>query len=181
MCRYHLRCKMACPRKEIRIPDALTFTLKVENITTKADLELWCGDRGREKLHGYIKRMASEHWNRIGNPESYLRYYYQTMLSGYKIYGGQRTSCVPFSEYTLPVEDTVQNGLCIKDAVTHILRAEGISTKAEFELWCGDRGREKLYGYVKRMSRAHWHRLNKPENSVRYQYQSQLQGYKHHR
>jgi len=79
--------KMACLQTESCIQDALMFILRVENISTKAELNLWCEKGGREKLYGYIKRMCSaSSWNRLVDPKSYVRFYYQKALRGYKIY-----------------------------------------------------------------------------------------------
>ena len=40
----------------------------------------------RNKIYLYVQRLASEHWNKIKDPKAYVRGYYQTKLSGYKIY-----------------------------------------------------------------------------------------------
>lgn len=68
------------------IKQAVNDIFEEENITNKQELDLWCGNKGREKLYFYVKRMAPEHWKRILTPENSVRYYYQTILPGYKIY-----------------------------------------------------------------------------------------------
>ena len=47
---------------------------------------MWCGNMGKQKLYLYVERLSPEHWNRIKTPTNYIRYYYQHMLQGYKIY-----------------------------------------------------------------------------------------------
>lgn len=68
------------------IKSATQFVVSIENMRTKEDLELWCGDMGKKKLYLYIQKLAPEHWNRIRNPENSVRFNYQQMLTGYKIY-----------------------------------------------------------------------------------------------
>ena len=67
------------------IKTAIMFIVSIENLRTKQDLKLWCGDMGLKKLYLYIKRLAPEHWKRIKYPESTVRFNYQHMLIGYKI------------------------------------------------------------------------------------------------
>ena len=70
----------------MNIKQAVDMIFEVAEIKSKQELDLWCGIRGREKLYFYVKRMAPEHWKRILTPENSVRYYYQTILTGYKIY-----------------------------------------------------------------------------------------------
>ena len=41
---------------------------------------------GKKKLYLYVQRLSPEHWERIRTPENSVRFYYQKMLTGYKIY-----------------------------------------------------------------------------------------------
>ena len=68
------------------IKSATQFILSIENLRTKQDLDNWCGDMGKKKLFLYIKRLAPEHWERINTPKNSVGFYYQKMLTGYKIY-----------------------------------------------------------------------------------------------
>jgi len=68
------------------IKSAIQFILSIENIRSKQDLDIWCGDMGRNKLYLYIQRLSPEHWEKIRTPKNSVRFYYQQMLTGYKIY-----------------------------------------------------------------------------------------------
>jgi hypothetical protein len=68
------------------IKSAIRFILSIENLQSKQELDAWCGDQGREKLYAYIILIAPEHWGKIRTPTNSVRYYYQKMLPGYKIY-----------------------------------------------------------------------------------------------
>jgi hypothetical protein len=68
------------------IKQGVQFLITTENLRSKQDLDKWCGDMGKKKLYLYVKRMAPEHWEKIKTPENSVRFYYQQMLTGYKIY-----------------------------------------------------------------------------------------------
>lgn len=68
------------------IKSAIRFIVSIENLRTKQDLDTWCGDMGRKKLYLYVQRLAPEEWERIVTPKESVRFYYQQMLTGYKIY-----------------------------------------------------------------------------------------------
>ena len=68
------------------IKEAIKFILSIENLRSKEDLNIWLGDMGKKKLYLYVKRLAPEHWERIKTPQDSVRFYYQQMLTGYKIY-----------------------------------------------------------------------------------------------
>ena len=68
------------------IKSAIQFIVSIENLRTKQDLDNWCGDMGKNKLYLYVQRLAPEHWDRITKPKNSVRFYYQQMLTGYKIY-----------------------------------------------------------------------------------------------
>ena len=70
----------------MNIKEAIQFIVRIENLQSKEDLDIWCGDIGREKLYLYVERLAPEHWNQVRTPKNSVRFYYQKMLSGYKIY-----------------------------------------------------------------------------------------------
>ncbi len=70
----------------MNIKQAIQFILSIENLRSKQDLDIWCGDMGRKKLYLYVERLAPDHWKRITTPENSVRYCYQEMLEGYKIY-----------------------------------------------------------------------------------------------
>jgi hypothetical protein len=68
------------------IKSAIQLILIIENLQSKQDLDIWCESMGRKKLYLYVQRLAPEHWKNINTPESYVRFLYQHMLIGYKIY-----------------------------------------------------------------------------------------------
>ena len=68
------------------IKSAIQFIVSIENLRTRQDLDKWCGDMGKKKLYLYVQRLAPEHWKRIKTPRNSVRFYYQQMLSDYKIY-----------------------------------------------------------------------------------------------
>ena len=70
------------------IKEAIKFIVSIENLRSKEDLNIWLGDMGKKKLYLYVKRLAPEHWKRIKTPQDSVRFYYQQMLTGYKIYNG---------------------------------------------------------------------------------------------
>jgi hypothetical protein len=70
------------------IKEAIKFIVSIENLRSKEDLNIWLGDMGKKKLYLYVKRLAPEHWERIKTPQDSVRFYYQQMLTGYKIYNG---------------------------------------------------------------------------------------------
>ena len=62
------------------------FIVSIENLRSKEDLDLWCGDMGKKKLYLYIQRLAPEHWKKLRYPEADVRACYQQMLIGYRSY-----------------------------------------------------------------------------------------------
>ena len=70
----------------MNLKEAVQFIVSIENLRSKADLDNWCGDMGKKKLYLYVKRLAPENWEQIRTPKESIRYYYQQMLTGYKIY-----------------------------------------------------------------------------------------------
>ena len=68
------------------IKSAVEFILSIENLRTRQDFGIWCGDMGKKKMYLYVQRLAPEHWERIKMPENSVRSCYQKMLTGYKIY-----------------------------------------------------------------------------------------------
>ena len=70
----------------MNIKQAVQFILTIENLRSKEDLDFWCGDMGRKKLYLYVQRLAPENWEQIKTPDNSVRFYYQQMLVGYKIY-----------------------------------------------------------------------------------------------
>ena len=70
----------------MNLKEAVQFIVSIENLRNKADLDNWCGDMGKKKLYLYVKRLAPENWEQIRTPKESIRYYYQQMLTGYKIY-----------------------------------------------------------------------------------------------
>lgn len=68
------------------IKSAIKFIVSIENLRTKQDLDTWCGDMGKKKLYLYVQHLAPEHWEKIETPKNSVRFYYQLMLSGYKIF-----------------------------------------------------------------------------------------------
>jgi len=72
--------------KKNPIKSAVEFVVETENLRTRQDLDKWCGDMGKKKLYLYVHRIEPEHWERIKTPKNSVRFYYQQMLTGYKIY-----------------------------------------------------------------------------------------------
>ena len=70
----------------MNIKSAVRFIMTIEKIHSKRDLNVWCGDMGKKKLYSYVQRLAPQHWERMANPKNSVRFYYQQMLIGYKIY-----------------------------------------------------------------------------------------------
>jgi hypothetical protein len=70
----------------MKITQAVDLILEIENLNNKIEFEVWCGNKKRNKIYLYVQRLASEHWNKIKDPKAYVRGYYQTKLSGYKIF-----------------------------------------------------------------------------------------------
>lgn len=68
------------------ISEALNFILKTENITTKDDLDKFCGGSTREKLYKHVQEFAPIHWSKIKDPKAYVRGYYERKLIGYKVF-----------------------------------------------------------------------------------------------
>jgi hypothetical protein len=69
------------------IKSAIQFILLIKNLRTIQDLDNLCGDMGRKKLYVYVQRLAPEHWEKITTSKNSVKFYYQQMLTGYKIYG----------------------------------------------------------------------------------------------
>ena len=68
------------------IKSAIQFIVSIENLRTRQDLDKWCEDMGKKKLYLYVQRLAPQQWERISTPKNSVRFYYQQMLIGYKIY-----------------------------------------------------------------------------------------------
>ena len=68
------------------IKSALQFIFSIEKLRTRQYLDKWCGDIGKKKIYLYVERLAPEHWKKIKTPKNSVRFYYQQMLIGYKIY-----------------------------------------------------------------------------------------------
>ena len=68
------------------IKSSIQFILSIENLRTRQDLDNWCGNMGKKKLYLYVQHLAPEHWERIKTPKDSVRFYYQQILTGYKIY-----------------------------------------------------------------------------------------------
>ena len=67
------------------IPTVLRDFFAEQCITSKKHLDDWCGNEKRTKLYNYVKNKAPEHWNKLKVPESSVRYYYEIILTGFKI------------------------------------------------------------------------------------------------
>jgi hypothetical protein len=68
-----------------KIPTVLNELFARENISSKDQLDYWCGHEKRAKLYNHVKYIASEHWNKLKVPESSVRYHYEMVLTGFKI------------------------------------------------------------------------------------------------
>jgi hypothetical protein len=81
------------------IEEAVRFVVvDTEKFRSKQDLDMWCGDMGRKKLYLYVERLAPIHWKNVATPENSVRFYYQQMISGYKIYKGPEPEPEPEPE-----------------------------------------------------------------------------------
>jgi hypothetical protein len=69
--------------KAPKISDVVKQLLAKEAITTKALLEAWCGEAGREALYAYVRAQVPEHWDRLADPKASTRAVYQALLAGY--------------------------------------------------------------------------------------------------
>ena len=78
-------CKNNNMNQNMDLKSAVQFILNIEKIKTMQDLDVWCGDMGKDKIYSYVKRLSFDHWCAIKNPKNSVRFYYQKMLSGYKI------------------------------------------------------------------------------------------------
>lgn len=68
------------------IKKATELVLQIANIRTKEELTTWCGNEGLNKLYNFVKQITPDIWESIEHPECSVRYYYQLVLVGYKIY-----------------------------------------------------------------------------------------------
>ena len=68
-----------------KIPTVVNELFAQQNISSKRQLDHWCGDEKRAKLYNYVKSMAPEHWNKLKVPESSVRSHYEMVLTGFKI------------------------------------------------------------------------------------------------
>ena len=68
------------------IKSSIQFIFSIENLRTRQDLDNWCGNMGKKKLYLYVQRLSPEHWERIKTPKDSVRFYYQQLLTGYKVY-----------------------------------------------------------------------------------------------
>ena len=68
-----------------KIPTVMNQLFAEQNISSKHQLDHWCGDEKRAKLYNYVKYMAPEHWNKLKVPESSVRFNYERVLTGFKI------------------------------------------------------------------------------------------------
>ena len=59
-----------------------------ENIKSRDDLDVWCGNIGRKKLYNIVSMLSPEHYNRVNNPCCLIRACYETKLIGFKRYNG---------------------------------------------------------------------------------------------
>ena len=58
------------------IQEAIKFIFEIcEGIHTKIQLDVWCGNRGREKLYSYIKELAPVHWNQLENQNALVEHF----------------------------------------------------------------------------------------------------------
>ena len=68
----------------MKIQEAVQHIIDIANLQSEEDLNIWCGDRGREKLYERVKLLAPEHWEQLKEPKCGVRGYYQPKLTGYK-------------------------------------------------------------------------------------------------
>ena len=66
------------------IKTSVDFILDQENIKTRKELDIWCGNKGRKKLYNYVQIMCPETWNKLKEPHAGVRAYYESRLVGYK-------------------------------------------------------------------------------------------------
>lgn len=65
---------------------ALDLVFRIENINSKEDLDVWCGENGRKKLYNIISLIAPEHYYRstLKTPDNSIMRSYQFKLTGFK-------------------------------------------------------------------------------------------------
>jgi hypothetical protein len=71
---------------QMKIQEAVKFILNVESIITKDDLDQWCGAMGRQKMYAYVAQLAPEHWQTIQFPKERVRFTYEILVKGFKLY-----------------------------------------------------------------------------------------------
>ena len=57
------------------IQEAMKFIFEIERIHSKIQLDVWCGNRGREKLYSYVKELAPVHWNQLENQNALVEHF----------------------------------------------------------------------------------------------------------
>lgn len=67
------------------IEEAVRFIFELESIQSKEDLDIWCRNKGRNKLYLYVQELSPEDWERNKAPKERVRFCYQELLTGYKI------------------------------------------------------------------------------------------------
>jgi len=73
----------------MKIQEALQTIFDIANIKSREDLDRWCGKEGRKRLYMAVRRIAPEHWEKLKEPECTTRARYESILSGYKIFGNK--------------------------------------------------------------------------------------------
>ena len=66
----------------------------------------------------------------------------------------------------------------ISAALNFIIKQEDINSKEDLDAWCGNKGRNKLYSYIKFMAPDNWVAVQNPKATVRSCYEIKLTGYK---
>ena len=64
---------------------ATTTVLRIANIKSRRDLDVWCGGPLRTRLYEEVERLAKEHWDRLRDPRAGVRAKYETTLGGFKL------------------------------------------------------------------------------------------------
>ena len=71
---------------KLKLNSSVKIVLYRLNIKTRDDLDEYCKNNTREKFYGLVYEITDKtQWNSIKYPKSYIRYTYQTILSGFKI------------------------------------------------------------------------------------------------
>ena len=88
------------------IPEATQRFLDIHNIRTRDDLN----SKKRAEMYDYVSIHSAEHWQKVKEPKSHVRWYYESKLYGYKLYQGQIKKVFPQHDMEL-IEEVKHDGM----------------------------------------------------------------------